>query len=125
MPFFKTTQNILKDNGEYFDPNWMDSDELLLPPKQNWDYGREMQIEDVDIWEVISESSSVGIYAAWTPYAEFYLIKPGWRQIAAGLDLETFYGPKASERLFKRVKELGINLPLNQIWIDSDQQWLY
>jgi hypothetical protein len=125
MPFFKTTQNILKDNGEYFNPNWMDSDELLLPPKTNWDYGREMKIEDVDIWEVISEVSTVGIYAAWTPYAEFYLIKPSWQQMAAGLDLETFYGPKASERLFKRAKELGITLPLNQIWVDSDQQWLY
>jgi hypothetical protein len=41
------------------------------------------------------------------------------------LDLETFYGPKASERLFKRAKELGITLPLNQIWVDSDQRWLY
>ncbi len=50
---FKSTQNIFKDLQEYFDPNWMDSNSLILPPKKEWDYKRPMQIEDVDLWEVI------------------------------------------------------------------------
>jgi hypothetical protein len=76
---FKTTQNIFKDFGEHFDPNWMDSDSLILPPKKEWDYKRPMQIEDVDLWEVIYEQGgSVGVYAAYNPFAEFYMIRVGW-----------------------------------------------
>ena len=49
MPFFKSTYNILKrpDEDEVFDPNWMDSDTLKLPKHKEWDYGRQMYIEDV------------------------------------------------------------------------------
>ena len=69
---FKTTQNIFKDFEEYFDPNWMDSNSLILPPKKEWDYKRPMQIEDVDLWEVIYEQGgAVGVYASYNPFAEF------------------------------------------------------
>ena len=77
MPFFKSTKDILKSpwEDELFNPNWMDSDKLVLPPSKEWDYSRELSIEDVDIWEVISEMSGPsGIYASWLPYAEFYII---------------------------------------------------
>lgn len=125
MPFFKTTNNIVKDNGEYFDPNWMDSDSLVLPPTQKWSYDRPMQIEDVDLWEVITEVGTIGIYAAWLPHAEFYMIKPPFQMLESGHGLETYYGPKASEKVWQRAKELGINLPVNQVWVDQDDMWLY
>ena len=38
-----------------------------------------MQIEDVDLWEVIYEQGgSVGVYASYNPFAEFYMIRVGW-----------------------------------------------
>ena len=55
MPFFKTTNNIVTDHGEHFDENWMDSDTLILPPKDEWTYDRELTIDDIDLWEVIFE----------------------------------------------------------------------
>ena len=53
---FRSTQNIFSDLGEIFEPNWMDSDKIVLPPNPKWDYSRPLQIEDVDIWEVIWEA---------------------------------------------------------------------
>lgn len=125
MPFFKTTQNILIDNGEYFDPNWMDSNKLVLPPKIDWDYQKEMKIEDVDIWELISENGSVGVYAAWSPYAEFYLIKPPWWVLEKGHGLETYYGKGALKQVKKRMKDLGLMVPNVKHWIDTENMWLY
>ncbi len=77
MPQFRTTYNILtkSDEDELFDPNWMDSDKIILPPRVEWDYSRELQIEDVNIWEIIyQQGGGIGLYAAWDPFAEFYML---------------------------------------------------
>ena len=138
MPLFKSTYNILKriDQDEVFDPNWMDSDTLVLPPKRDWTYDREMQIEDVDIWEQLHyETGGLGVYASWSPYAEFYLITKGTdprygpRFEDGGIywdkAWETFYGAGAQQRVLKRARELGINLNIYQTWVDDDKAWLY
>lgn len=118
MPFFKSNANIFKDHGEYFESKWMDSEELILPPTTDWTYDRELQIDDVDLWEVIHEGS-FGIYAAWSPRAEFYMILPFWKMVDQGYHVETFYGIDAGLRTQKRAKELGITLPLNDYWVDD------
>lgn len=121
MAFFKSTYNILVkvDEDEVFNENWMDSNEVVAPPTQKWTYDREMQIEDVDIWEVLYESGGgTGVYASWSPYAEYYLITVQ-RQI------ETFYGPNAQSKVAKRAAELGIKLPFTQVWVDQEDMWLH
>ena len=119
MPFFKTTANITKDHGEYFDTNWMDSNEIVLPPKTEWTYDREMKLEDVDLWEVIYESN-FGIYASYSPHAEFYMIFPFYWVKDNGFDIETFYGPNAAGDCFIRAKELGIDLTLHDYYYDTE-----
>jgi hypothetical protein len=127
MPFFKSTYNILKspEEDEVFNPNWMDSDTVILPPKRDWDYQREMHIEDVDIWEVLYEAShGIGVYASWSPYAEFYLITTGWKPEVAGQRIndriwETYYGADAQEKVYKRSKELRIPLPIFKTWVED------
>jgi hypothetical protein len=125
MPFFKTTYNIMVDGGEHFDENWMDSDTLVLPPQTNWDYSRELQIEDINIWEQLyHQGGGLGVYAAWDPYAEFYLIT--LHGLKYGSDkLETYYGPNAGEQVRKRAKSLGINLRVQKVWVESEDMWLY
>jgi len=141
MPIFKSTYNILKksDEDEVFNDNWMDTPFLQLPDSEPWDYSRELKIEDIDIWEVIVEyGGGLGVYAAWKPYAEFYLI-------TTGLDLrnqwilnfnnyfynyndkfyESYYGVGAQEMVKKRAEELGIILPNSYIWVENDGMWLY
>ena len=124
MPIFKSTYNILSKpwEDEVFDPNWMDSDKLVLPPKINWDYSRELQIEDVDVWEVIFEATGpIGVYAAWLPHAEFYLL------LLPPEDggVITFYGKGAQKQIQKAIKNLNWPIETNKIWVDVEDMWLY
>ena len=127
MPQFRTTYNILTkvDEDELFNPNWMDSDKIILPPKKDWEYARELQIEDISVWEIIyQQGGGIGLYAAWDPFAEFYMITlPYFKEIPNSI--ETYYGNKASDRAYKRACELGMLVNLNKIWVDPDKAWLY
>lgn len=138
MPLFKSTYNILTkpDEDEVWNANWMDSDKLVLPPKTAWTYDRELQLEDVDIWEQLAfHSGIIGVYAAWAPYAEFYLITLGNnfsnspRVINGAVywdkHYETFYGPGAQQKVYKRAKALGIDLQLHKTWVEPDKLWLH
>jgi len=118
---FVTTKNIFVDHGEYFDPNWMDSNKIILPPKKDWDYSKELQIEDVDIWEVLWEGGGGwGVYASWSPYAEFYMVCAGPNGI------ETFYGKQAQKHLKNYMKKFNIPpLFTSEIWVEEEDMWLY
>jgi hypothetical protein len=87
MPRWKTTENILHLNkdGEFFDENWMNYDRIwqYAPEPVPWDGDRPIRFEDVDLWEVITEMSGpVGVYGAYQPYAEYYVITSGWKVVA-------------------------------------------
>lgn len=128
MPFFKSNLNIFKKpwEDEVFEPHWMDSNELHLPKTKVWDYKREMQIEDVDIWEVIFEGGGgKGVYAAWIPYAEFYMIKTGFELESKGLGVETYYGPGSQYLVQKRMVELNFPLNIKKVWVEPENEWLY
>lgn len=129
MPTFKTTKNLLTNPWEddLFDPNWMDSDTLKLPPKKDWDYSRELNLEDVSIWEVIYEASGgIGIYASWDPYAEFYMVTTGWIPGTRNdRVIELYYGIGSGKKVFERAKSLGINLFIYKHWVENEDMWLY
>lgn len=135
MPVFKRTEHILTGSGEHFDPNWMDSDTIVLPPKIEWDYQRELRIEDIYIWEQIIEPWQYGVYAAWDPYAEFYLLRTEVNHFRSRFkndeppifEFETFYGQGAQARLAQRLKELNIfhYVKLNDTWVEPEKMWLY
>lgn len=129
MPFFKTTYNILVEpnKDELYDANRFDSDKVILPPSQEWDYSRELQIEDVDIWEVLAEGSNgLGIYAAWMPYAEFYLVTTGWHPGTINdRIIETYYGPGSQEKVYKKAKEIGLPINIYKTWVDNKDLWLF
>jgi len=120
MPFYKTTYNIFSDGGEYFEPNWMDSNKIIYPPNKKWDYKRELQIEDVNLWETVAENAC-GVYVSYDPYAEFYLII----DFNDKTKFKTYYGPKAQQKVIKKMKELKIDIPFRKIWVDPEDMWLY
>jgi hypothetical protein len=107
MPQFKTNQNIFKDFGdEVWNDNNMDSDKIMLPPSPDWSYDRIMEIEDVEVWEVIIErGGGTAVYAAWCPYAEFYMVRHSW-----GEELEVFYGRFVQPQVLERIDELKIEI---------------
>jgi hypothetical protein len=128
MPIFRSTKDILITpwEDEVFDPNWMDSDTLKLPPKKDWDYTRELKIENVNIWEVIAErGGGCGVYASWDPYAEFYMITPGWLLKSQNYGVETYYGAGAQEQVKKRMRHYGLHVPEFKVWVEPADMWLY
>lgn len=122
---FKSANNVF-GISEYFDPNWMDTESgIIVPPKDEWDYSRELKVEDVDIWEIIYESTDISVFAAWSPYAELYLIRPGYTLYACGIREEVYYGVGAQQKIQQRMTELNIPFSIQQVWVDPDKMWLY
>ena len=129
MPTFKTTYNILVKpwEDELWNPNWMDSNTIQLPPYKEWDYKEELTIDKVSVWEVLYDASGgKGVYAAWDPYAEFYLVTTGWIPGTKNdRIIETYYGPEAGKKVYFRAKELNMPLIKNKIWVEPEKMWLY
>ena len=140
---FRETQHIFrKDKAaqEYFESAWMDYDKAVYPPTSEWSYDRELRVEDVDLWEVIMEWSDgntvvmsdedpsatseydylgggggfSGIYAAWRPHAEFYMVKLPKSQGG----VVTFYGFGAEAKCKEYLKSKGIKHGLYPKWFD-------
>lgn len=110
MPRWKVTEQILNlsKDGEFFDENWMNYDRIwqYAPEPIPWDGNRPIRFEDVDLWEVISEMSGpIGVYAAYQPYAEYYVVTSGWKVVAE------FEGWLANERLEQFCIANGIHYP--------------
>ena len=127
MPIYKTTHNILNKpwEDELFNENWMDHDLPYAPPTQDWKYDREMRLEDVEIWEEIYyKTGGIGLYAAYLPYAEFYMITGKWVQARPG-NLEFFYGPGSMQAAYHRALALGMPIQLNQQWCEPIDLWLF
>ena len=122
MPIFRTTAQILKSLGEEVrEEDWSNYDTIQLPATKKWDYQRNMQIEDVEIWEVIQEGGNgMGIYASWMPLAEFYMVMINW-------DMAFFYGKGAQDAMLSFVKEKSngkINLPMYKALV-TDEEYKY
>ena len=126
---FKTTYNILKksDEDELQSLENLNLTGVFIPPTTEWDYSREMVIEDVDIWEVLYEASGgIGVYASWLPYAEFYMITTGWiPNTVNDRIIETYYGPTSQKQMYARATVLGIPLRVHTVWIDDEDIWLH
>lgn len=106
MARWKTTQNILTDLQEVFEENWMDRDTIQTPPTYPWPEKRPPRVEEIDIWEVITEGGGgLGVYAAWCPYAELYIVTLGKSII------EEFSGWQANARLEAWLQERNIHYP--------------
>lgn len=116
MAILKTTEEILKG------PWHLDTLPEEPTPTEFWHYIREMDISDVKAWEEIYyQPGNVGIYAAWAPYSEFYIIV---YDLLPHTTIEKFYGANASEKVQKRAIQLGITLPSINVWVDPQNTWL-
>jgi hypothetical protein len=103
----------------------MDHDIPYAPPTVNWKYDREIKIEDVEIWEQICyKTGGIGLYAAYLPYAEFYIVTGKWIQQKSG-NIECFYGPGSMQAAYRRAKELGMIVAVKETWVDDKDLWLY
>lgn len=116
MPIFKTNNDIFKTGGEEtFDENIMNYDFLIFPETKKWDYKKPLSIEDIEIWEVLyEEGGGTGVYAAWRPYAEFYMVSYKYQ-------IEIFTGFGCNLRLTKYLNKKNIPFLLKTIWVEDDE----
>lgn len=110
MPRWKTTEDIIKfqRSSEYFDENWMNYDHVwqYAPEPIPWNSEKEIELEDVDLWEIISEESGgIGVYAAYLPYEEYYIVTNDHAIIAE------FKGDSANKNLEKFLIDNNILYP--------------
>jgi len=112
----RTTADILSGHSEKgFQDKSLEELEKL---RKSWDYSRELQIEDVDLWETIIEYAGGGIYASWLPYAEFYML-------IVKKEILTFYGKGAQKHLIEEAKSHNIKVQINTIFVDPEDMWIY
>lgn len=106
MPRWKSTKNIFVDGGEVFDENWMNHTSVQMPPMVHWPGDVPIRFELVEIWEVITElSGPIGVYAAWYPYAEYYIVTKNYKLVAE------FEGLHANSQLEKYLIKQNIPYP--------------
>ena len=108
---------ILKSTQEILDNPWNEllENEITLqqtPPL----YSNPLSFNEIEVWEQIYfKSGNIGIYGAWRPYAEFYIITYNlFIKTPAGIEI--YQGKDAGSRVWKKAKELGISLPVTSIW---------
>jgi len=123
MTIFKTTLEILDTPWEF---QHLDSAiPAIVPDKIEWHGIRDMKINDVEIWEQIYyQGGNIGIYAAWNPYGELYMITYNL-YLDTEFGYELFYGPDAASQVKDIVKQLGIDLEVQKIWVDDLNKWMY
>jgi len=95
-------------------------DPKSLPPKKHLANEKFVpDIANVDTWEeIFRKQNYVGVYAAWSPYVEFYLVV---HELFLNTEYacETFFGPTALNDTVQRIKSLGITLDKDFVWVES------
>lgn len=109
---FKTTEEILND------PWNLKSDDVdTLPARREWQYKTALEFKEVELWEEIySQPGNISVYAAWDPYAEFYIIVYNLFSNAP-FGIQQFYGIDAVKMLQEKLKTFNITLPTDRIWV--------
>ena len=124
---FKTTAEILSAvwNQHDFNLNTLPNYHAELPDKQSWLHRNDLTFDKVRVWETLYYKGGVmGMYAAWDPYAEFFVITHNlFLDSPAGIEI--FYGPGAIRQFYNRAKELGVELPIGPVWVDPEHLTIY
>ena len=85
-----------------------------MPKQYEWLKTTNPTFLDIQLWEqVYKQPGNVGVYAAWSPFVEFYII------------VHYLFGEQYIEKyttlsqLLVRSKELNIDLSVSKIWVPN------
>ena len=112
MPVFKNTLDILTNPWSYqFDQENVSSSQL--PNTYNWTSDVEITVDDVVLWEqLFYEPGNVGIYVAYKPYTDLYVITYNLF-FETAQKFEIFVGKHATQACYDKAASLGIYLNFN------------
>jgi hypothetical protein len=109
MSIYKSTKHIISNPYEKMPANL---DSRFGYYRVDTKVINSFNIDEVKMWEQIYyEPGFVGVYAAYDPYVEFYMITYNIF-IDRPLGIETFFGNDAVEKVIDKTKKLGINLKI-------------
>jgi hypothetical protein len=124
---------VFKTTAEIFNTPWDNSFNAVPyagsiashPLRTDWLYSYgEPKLSDIEVWEQIYyQGGHVGVYAAWNPYVEFYMITYNLF-MHESVGIKTFYGKNAGSEVLRHAKMLGVDLPLNTIPVREEESWL-
>ena len=120
MILIKTTEEILKNP-------WCNIGTRIdsKPKNLDWNYNNKISIFSINHWETIYfQGGNIGIYAAWDPYIEYYILTHNLF-LNSNLPVLEFYGPRSNKKIIEACKDLKIEITPNNIWVDTDDLWLY
>lgn len=109
---------IFKSTYEIINQPWKDyADTSVSKRPPSWHNKKEISIDDVVVWEQIyHQPGNIGIYVAWSPFEEFYLICYDLlAKSSAGI--KTFSGKSAFIEVQKVAEKFDIVLPTNTVRI--------
>ena len=104
---------IIRSTHEILNNPWGEIRPSSIIPSQippGWSLERPITIDDIVMWEeIFYEAGLIGVYAAWSPFEDFYIITHNLHLKNLNL-IEIFQGPESVKDLIKRVSELGITI---------------
>jgi hypothetical protein len=109
---------IFKSTYEIINEPWKDyADTTVSKRPPLWHNEREISVDDVVVWEQIyHQPGNIGIYVAWSPFEEFYLISYDlFAKSSAGI--KKFTGNSAFIEVQKIAEKFNILLPTNTVRI--------
>jgi hypothetical protein len=107
MPRFKTKYNVFENNDELYSEAIAKENGIYIPETWDWNEPSHIAIDDVVIWECLFEQSGLsGIYAAWAPYEELYIVTKH------RVVVKEFFGPSAKELVDKYCVANSIPVPV-------------
>jgi hypothetical protein len=113
---FKSTYQILNNPWKEDVPN-IDPFPAVKPPASPWESDSLITISDIILWEQIYyEPGVIGVYAAWDPNDEFYLVTYNFL-LGENTGYKTFYGDNCVDAVIEELQTLGINLPVRTVKI--------
>ena len=116
LMIFKSTYQILNNPWKEDVPN-IDPFPAVKPPATFWKSASPIKISDVKLWEQIYyEPGVIGVYAAWDPNEEFYLMTYNCF-LGENTGYKTFYGDNCVDNIIEELQTLGIELPVRTIKI--------
>ena len=111
---FKSTYQILNNPWKEDAPN-IDPFPVIRPPSSPWKIDRPIDLDDIELWEQIHyEPGVIGIYAAWNPKDELYLITYNCF-LGERSGYKLFRGNDAVDNILEELKMLGISIPVRII----------
>ena len=98
---------MFENNDELFSEEVAKENGIYLPETWDWNEPSQIAVDDVVIWECLFERSGLsGIYAAWAPYEEFYIVTDRRAVV------KEFFGPSAKELVDKYCVANSIPVPV-------------